>query len=763
MTVTVVCLVVGGVLGSARIVQSVSVSASPEATVALGQASTTQRVILFAVLYDRYRDSDFAGDLYATFEDQLEILVTNQRALLEGGPYLRSDGSPADDFLAPPPTDEISALLSENDIVNPETSVLIENLQPFLDGDLAIEELDQAALIGLVPVFVQINTADQPYIEVAQAYEAYEAAQAEATRSALTRAVIVAAWLAVAGIALAVWMSFRRRAQLEQRRQHAKLERVVDRIADVVVIVGADGTVAHVTGATDRYLGLDTADVTPTTLADLVHPEDRSSWVGELEDRVGPIGTVQADVRVRRSGTDEWTWMEIRAADLVDGQLVDGIVYSLTDIHNQKLTELRAEWQAHHDELTGLANRATLTQLLEQRRNQPRWLIFVDLDRFKFVNDSLGHDAGDRVLIELGVRMRAVAGDGATVARLGSDEFVVVPAVHTEADALSTAANLSSAVHRPIDAGRGRPVRTSSSIGVAQASPGMSGLDALRLADIAVNAAKRAGGGIHLFTDRDEEAADRRLSTEQLLRNSIEEEPERFIVHYQPQIDLRSGEMAGVEALVRWDHPDRGIVLPGEFIELAEEIGLAHSIGRIVLRRACLDAVALRQRLGRDLRLGVNLSPRFVDEEVLHAEVAQALEESGLPASALVLEVTETALANDLEQLVRALGRVAQHGVGVSIDDFGTGYASLTYLERLPVTEVKIDRSFVSKMLEDSSVVGAVLSMCTSLGIHAVAEGVEEVETAAALLEMGCPVGQGWLWSKARPLEELLTAAGVDG
>lgn len=756
----VAALLVGGIVGSARIVDSVSTSSSPEAAVALGQASTTQRVILFAVLFDRYRDAFFAEEIADTYEEQLRILVTNQHALLRGGDYLFSDGTPAPDQLSPPPNDEIRDLLAANDIVDPETSDLIQNLQPFLDGELDLENFDPEELLGLIPVFVQINTADQPYIAVAQAYDAYELEQAQSTRNALIRAVLIAIWTAVAGIAVSVWLTFRRRAQREQQLQHAKLERVVDRIADVVLIVDAAGTVVHSTGATQRYFGVAADDVTPTELERRVHPDDRSSWFGMIEEQVRSVGSIRDDVRVSAPGFgSEWTWMEIRATNLLEDPTVQGVVYSLTDIHTQKLTELRMEWQALHDELTGLTNRAALTQALDEGRDQERWLLFIDLDRFKFVNDSLGHAAGDRVLVELAARLRAVAGPDAIVSRLGSDEFVVVPPITSQADALSMAANLSSAVNRPIDVGTGRPVRASSSIGVAVAGAGTSGLEAIRLADIAVNAAKRSGDAIHLFDAGDEEAAQKRLSTEQHLRNSIEEEPERFIVHYQPQIDLRSGEVAGIEALVRWDHPERGVVLPGEFIELAEEIGLAHDIGRIVLRRACIDAVAVRQRVGRDIRLGVNLSPRFVDEDALHAEVAEALAESGLPASALILEVTETALANDLEQLVRALSRIAEQGVGVSIDDFGTGYASLTYLERLPVTEVKIDRSFVSKVLQDRSVVGAVLSMCTALGIHAVAEGVEEAETAKALLEMGCPVGQGWLWSQARPVEELLAGA----
>ncbi|MEM8905062.1 MAG: EAL domain-containing protein [Actinomycetota bacterium] len=757
----VVALTVGGVIGSSRVVDSVGASSSPEAAVALGQASTTQRVMLFAVLFDRYRDTFFAGDLLAAYEDQLRILATNQRALLEGGPYLLSDGSASGSTLSPPPTEEIRQLVLENDILDLADSALIQVLQPFIDGELDIEGLTPEELLGFVPVFEQINESDRPYIELAEAYDAYELAQDNATRSTLIRAVLVAVWVAVAGVAAAAWNMFRRWSQREQQRQHAKLERVVDRIADVVLIVGADGSVVHATGQTERYLGLAADELEPTELVPLVHPDDRASWFGEIEEQVRAVGTITDDVRVAAPDfASEWTWMEIRATDLLDDPTVAGIVYSLTNIHSQKLTELRMEWQALHDDLTGLTNRAALTQGLEHDRARDRWLVFLDLDRFKFVNDSLGHDAGDQVLITLADRMRQIAGPDAMVSRLGSDEFVIVPATTTEAGALSMASNLASSTQQPIDTGKGRrPVRPSSSIGVAHAPVGMGGLEAIRRADIAVNEAKRSGGGIHLFDRRDEESARKRLSTEQLLRNSIEDEPERFIVHYQPQIDLRSGEWAGIEALVRWDHPERGVVLPGEFIELAEEIGLVHAIGSIVLRRACHDAVELRRRLGRDLRLGVNLSPRFIDEEMLQTEVADALAASGLPPSALVLEVTETALANDLEQLVRALGRVAERGVGVSIDDFGTGYASLTYLERLPVTEVKIDRSFVSKVLEDSSVVGAVLSMCTALGIHAVAEGVEEVGTAAALLEMGCPVGQGHLWSRARPVDELIREA----
>ena len=418
--------------------------------------------------------------------------------------------------------------------------------------------------------------------------------------------------------------------------------------------------------------------------------------------------------------------------------------------------------RALHDVLTGLPNRTLLLDRLDHAldrataREDLIAVLFVDLDRFKRINDTMGHHAGDVVLMEVARRLRTVIRPGDTVARLGGDEFTII--CEDVADALqarAVARRVLECVAEPI-ALSGREVVVTASIGIAVGPEGSVDSEGLlRDADLAMYRAKQTGRARAAMFDRSlrEEAADR-LEVEEALRLALPRG--ELAIAYQPIVALDTGAVTGVEALLRWHHAEWGVVLPDEFIPIAEDAGLIAALGRWVLDTACTDTVALRAEQP-GLTVAVNLSPRQLAEPEVVKWVRGALEQSGLDPAALVLEVTETALLDDLASIVDVLADLRAVGVQVAIDDFGTGYSSLSYLTELTVDEVKVDKSFTSGLGVDRSataVVAGIIAMSRTLGLHTVAEGVESAEQRDGLLALGCDAGQGWLWSGPQELAE---------
>jgi diguanylate cyclase (GGDEF)-like protein len=416
--------------------------------------------------------------------------------------------------------------------------------------------------------------------------------------------------------------------------------------------------------------------------------------------------------------------------------------------------------QAFHDSLTGLPNRALfddhLGQLLarRQRRAQEAAVLFLDIDRLKWVNDSLGHAAGDQLLVAVAERLKAVLRPGDTVARFGGDEFVVLcDDLSSESEALTVAERLRDALAAPFHL-RGREIGLTASIGVALASTSTHDTpDALlRDADAAMYRAKEKGRDrVELFDDRMRSRALARLETESMLRRAIDQGQLR--VYYQPVIDLATGRVTGLEALARWSHPERGVVLPSEFIGVAEETGLIIGLGAYVLIEACTQVARWNSRYPDHppLTMSVNLSAHQLRAAGLREMVAGALAQSNLSPPLLCLEITETALVEDVESSQAALDALKDLGVTLAVDDFGTGYSSLIYLRRFPVRVLKIDRSFVVGLgtsAEDTAIVAGVVGLARALGLLAVAEGVETPEQAARLHELGCALAQGYHWSE---------------
>jgi diguanylate cyclase (GGDEF)-like protein len=448
------------------------------------------------------------------------------------------------------------------------------------------------------------------------------------------------------------------------------------------------------------------------------------------------------------------------------------------EVTGRRLMEEQLRHGALHDALTDLPNRLLFMERLEhvvqrarRREGSLFAVLFLDLDRFKVINDSLGHHIGDELLIALADRLRVCVRVEDTVARFGGDEFaILVESISDVSDATRVAERIHETLSAPIEL-EGFRLVTSASVGIALgASAEELPTDLLRNADVAMYRAKAAGPGRFEVFDRGMHvAALGRLQMETELRYALERG--ELVLQYQPVVEIATGRIASLEALIRWRHPERGWLQPAAFIPLAEETGMVRPIGAWVLHEACRQLVAWREglALAAPPSIAVNISTRQFARDELMEQVQNALLESGLAAGALCLEITESAMMDNVEAGVGLLQRLKELGVGVCVDDFGTGYSSLSYLHRFPLDEVKIDRSFVSRMIQEKGTRQLVRTMTTlahSLGARSVAEGVETVDELELLREMGADFAQGFLFS--RPLdpervEELLRREGTIG
>lgn len=434
----------------------------------------------------------------------------------------------------------------------------------------------------------------------------------------------------------------------------------------------------------------------------------------------------------------------------------------IQDFSERKQLESRLLHQATHDKLTGLPNRSVLLDHIRQgmfhaeRAEKIMAVMFIDLDDFKTINDSLGHDAGDALLIEVARRLKHAVRAGDTICRLGGDEFTVVMENMESISAVGTSADKLQAVLKQPYALHGRHFSTGASIGITLCPlDGGAAEDLLRNADIAMYQAKRQGKGrYHFYTADMNDRIREQLELKEDMRRGIGNE--EFVLHYQPKIDLQSGQITGMEALVRWQHPERGLLSPAVFIPLAEESGLILPLGEWILGAACRQTRTWQLAGLPELRVAVNLSVRQFAQDDLVGVVERVLQETGLPAAYLELEITESMLMEDADHSIWNLFQLKQLGVTLSIDDFGTGYSSLSYLRHFPVGYLKIDRSFVrdaTNNANDAAIVGAIISMAHQLGLKVVAEGVESEAHCTLLREYGCDQMQGYLISAPLPAE----------
>jgi len=425
------------------------------------------------------------------------------------------------------------------------------------------------------------------------------------------------------------------------------------------------------------------------------------------------------------------------------------------------VAEEKLRYLAEHDDLTGLVNRRALIAHLDERladgRPGPVALIFLNLDRLKAVNDHLGHKAGDRFIEVFAQLLRDAAGRSATVARFGGDEFAIVPAVAMNAEAAQgLAEQLQQRVHQQV-AVDGETITRTVSIGVAVGIPGSDDAsDLLRRGDQAVVSAKSVGGNtVAAFNPEMAEKYAIRNDIELHLEGTIESDSGALVLHYLPEFDMRTGEVLATEALIRWRHPTRGLLMPDSFMGVVESINLAGKLGRLVLRSACAQFSYWHNRgLGRDIVLRVNVSPAQLVTDGFVAMVAATLDEFVLDASTVCLEITENVVVKDIDTTHKTLAGLKEVGVQVAIDDFGTGYSALTYLKSLPVDSLKIDKEFVRDLGTDAAdlaILRQVMALADAFGLEVIAEGVETVAAAKALLDLGCHRAQGFLLS--RPLD----------
>jgi diguanylate cyclase (GGDEF)-like protein len=451
-------------------------------------------------------------------------------------------------------------------------------------------------------------------------------------------------------------------------------------------------------------------------------------------------------------------WMRDVAAD--GARIIDGVV---TDISSRKSAEIGMRRLAHSDSLTGLANRLHLSERVEAAIDSLLpgaagiALVLLDLDGFKAVNDSFGHAIGDELLVMVARRLRGALRPTDIAARLGGDEFALLVDGVDHDQALSAAGRVLAAVSAPFVLSRGT-VSISASIGVVHAAESRGSLDLMRDADVAMYRAKADGKNrIVSFEAAMQMTVARRLRRETELRRSVENGD--FVLHYQPLVRLDTREIVGAEALVRWQHPDRDLLPPAEFIDVAEDTGLIVQLGRWVVEQAVRDAAEWQAVAGRRMAVSANLSPRQLYDPDLIAIIAATLHDAGLPPDALAIEITENLLLQDADLAHSRLAALRSMGVRIAVDDFGTGYSSLAYLNRYPIDILKIDRSFVAPLVDSSrsaAVARTIIDLAAALEIDAVAEGIETEAQIAVLRSLGCHLGQGYLFARPVPTETLM-------
>jgi diguanylate cyclase (GGDEF)-like protein/PAS domain S-box-containing protein len=551
----------------------------------------------------------------------------------------------------------------------------------------------------------------------------------------------------------------------ELQAREARFSALVENSSDLVTIVDRGGAILFQSPSVARVLGWDADRSGGTNFVGALHDSDQPRWRTIVDFLVEDSdGEMVAEWQVRHAD-GSWRFLQSVITNLIHEPSVGGLVLNSRDVTAQKTLEDQLRHQAFHDQLTGLANRALFAEHLDQAlRRQSRMggelaVLFIDLDEFKTVNDLHGHTLGDELLKQAAERLRTTLRTADAIARIGGDEFAVLfEGVGLGFDA-SAAERVIESFAQPFFI-ESSQVFVTASMGIALNDSGTeSAEDLFRNADLAMYAAKTANKGHYeVFSTNMHSTILDRMQMEVDLRHALDQS--EFQAYYQPIVTLPLGTIVGVEALIRWNHPQRGLVMPGEFIGVAESSGMIVQIGAWILRHACQEFEVLTQGVagGQNLGLSVNLSTRQLSDPLLIDTVRDALANSGLDARRLTLEITESAVMKDVSNTFLVLTELRSFGVKIALDDFGTGYSSLSLLSEIPVDTLKIDQSFVTsvaKRPEPGRLIRAIELLASDFGLRTVAEGVEELDQLEALQGLGCQTAQGFYFARPQPALQL--------
>lgn len=551
------------------------------------------------------------------------------------------------------------------------------------------------------------------------------------------------------------------------RESAERFEALIQSSSDLISIVSTEGNVRYQSPSVHAIFGYDSDALLGTNVVSLIHPEDADRVTTEFRQIAAEPGSSRVCEFRLRHADGSWRYTETRMTNLIDEPAVAGVVLNTRDVTERQTLEAELRHQAFHDSLTGLANRTLFANRIEhallasKRDGSTIAVLYCNLSGLKRVNDSLGYTAGDSCLTMAAERLETCVRGQDTVARMGGNEFgILLDRLSTPADATLAMERIMTLLRQPILL-PGAEVELLPHIGIAVSIGGEeSAEDMLRNGAVAMHQSRHCEGGYALFDPQMHANAIRRIEVESELRTALAQE--QFMLYYQPTIDLQTGRFTGVEALVRWQHPRRGIVPPMEFIPLAEESGLIVPLGQWAIQEACRQVRIWQKEIPADepIALNVNLSARQLRHTNIVQDIADALDDSGLLPSRLILEITESVLMIDTTATLNRLFQLKSLGVRLAIDDFGTGYSSFAYLRRFPIDIIKIDKSFVDGVANEptaSALVDAMIRIGKTLRLETVAEGVERTEQADCLRTLNCDIGQGYLFSRPLPSDAITT------
>jgi diguanylate cyclase (GGDEF)-like protein/PAS domain S-box-containing protein len=567
-------------------------------------------------------------------------------------------------------------------------------------------------------------------------------------------------------LGIATDITARKQAEDALRQSEERFRRMIENASDVITVLDADGIIRYGSPAVERVLGYCVEEIVGRKICDFIHPEDLEEARSALKSGFSePSKPVTINMRLlHKEGV--WLYVESIGTNQVNTPGIEGLVLNSRDVTERRMAEQELDYLAYHDALTELPNRVLFIEQLSwaidsaERNGHMSAVLFLDLDRFKVINDTLGHSLGDRLLKAVASRVSGAMREQDLVSRWGGDEFtMLLPVITDIQEAIRTAQRIIATLSAPF-AVQDSEYYITGSVGISiYPSCGEDTETLVKNADTAMYRAKELGKNYYqLYAPSMNEGVSEKLALEQSLRRAIERE--EFTLYFQPQVDAEAKEIVGVEALVRWQHPERGLVPPGDFIPLAEETGLIVPLGEWVLKTACEQGVAWRDAGYPPLRIAVNLSAHQFRRSDLVSTIARVLDETGFDPELLELELTESVLIESEQQNIDALSELSRMGIRLAIDDFGTGYSSFIYLKRYPIAAIKIDRAFVRDVTvdpNDAAITESLIAMAQNLKMGVIAEGVETQEQCGFLTDHGCHLMQGYYFSAPLPADALVS------